>query len=396
LFLIDVGCSGGLATVWCQVAAHDLLRAVGFDPLVAEVERLNASNTNPGVRYEAAFVGCRHFDQLFPPELRNDRIASRNNDPFPRVSAVAAMHRLQTSYVQDVFNAGAPVVLSDRFLTLDEYVRPEERAQVDFVKIDTDGHDIEVVLGSEQLMDAGGALGFSIEVQLHGATHEYANTFANIDRVMRAHGFTLYDLQTHRYSRTALPAPFELDLTAQTVSGQQLWGDALYFRDLAAPEYERMWPGYDVTPERVLKLACLFDLFHLGDCSAELVVNRASFLDPALRSELLDELVSGEAGSYEALVREFEADFTSFYPSRRTRQASPPPTDTPPAPAVPANPPPGASDPEVRHPHEEVQTLRIRLNELKQRNRELRQKLAERNLRLKRLTARLEASKSKA
>jgi FkbM family methyltransferase len=312
--LLDVGCSGGLDQRWS--AFGDRLRAVGFDPLIAEVDRLNAVNTNQGVRFEAAFVGCHDFDSLFPPSLRKDNVAARNNQPFPRSSAFAAQRRLRTSYVQQQFNAGAPVQWSARRITLDDYLDPGEYGRVDFVKIDTDGHDIEVVLGADKILSAGGALGLMVESQFHGAVHEFENTFANIDRLLRRQGFTLFDLVPYRYSRAELPAPFAWDIAAQTTTGQVLWGEAVYLRDLGSRDYDRMWPGYEITPERVMKLACLFDLFDLPDCAAELIVNRGTGLAAADREELLDALVGGEPGSYAAHVASFEADYTSFFRSR--------------------------------------------------------------------------------
>jgi methyltransferase FkbM-like protein len=318
-FLLDVGCSGGVESRWR--ALGDRLRAVGFDPLVAEIDRLTATDTHPGIRYEAALVNCPDYDRLFPPALRNDRIASRNNTSFPRVSAAAAMARMPTSYIQEVFNKGAPVVVTERQVALDEYVASEEYPCVDFIKIDTDGHDIEVILGARNILSAGGALGLSVEAQFHGAAHDYSNTFSNIDRILRHHGFTLFDLPICRYSRAELPAPFVVDLPAQTISGQVQWAEALYFRDLGARDYGQMWP-YEITPERVMKLAVLFDLFDLPDCAAELLLNRADFLPPDVRADLLDLLVSGAPGSYAARVADFERDYTRFYPSRMTAAAT--------------------------------------------------------------------------
>jgi FkbM family methyltransferase len=319
LFLFDVGASGGIDAAWLIFGAR--LKAIGFDPLVAEVDRLNRLNEHSGIRYEAAFVGARNYDALFPPELRSNPLATKSNDLWPRVSAMAAQQQLHGSYVQEAYNAGAPVVLTDRRVVLDDFIAKEEYPSVDFLKIDTDGHDIEVLLGAEEILSAGGALGISVEVQHHGPIHAYANTFDNVDRFMRGHGFTLFDVESYRYSRTALPATFVFDLAAQTVSGQVLWSEALYFRDLADPAYEKKWP-YVMTPERVVKLASLFDLFGLCDCAAELLVNRGEFLPSDVRNQLLDLLASGRPGSYRALVAKFSADFQSFYPSRRKKKTA--------------------------------------------------------------------------
>lgn len=415
-FLIDVGCSGGIDALWSRFGDH--LRAVGFDPLVAEVDRLNAA-APPGVAYEAAFVGCRDYDHLFPPALRHDRVASKNGDPFARVSAIAVQRRTAMSFEQEHFNAGAPIVLAERTVVLDEWLDRREYSGVDFVKIDTDGHDIEVLLGAEGILSAGGALGLKIECAFHGAVHPHANTLANIDRFMREHGFTLFDLTSYKYSRAELPAPFVYDLAAQTVSGQAMWGDGVYFRDLASPDYERMWPGYTITPERVLKLACLFDLFDLPDCAAELLLSRGQFLDAARRGELLDLLAPAEYGSYAAHVAAFDADYKSFYPSRRraVREEAPivpgaergtepaPAADTQPVAAAPADIEAGpvadetASAPATIDPPAPAKTKRVsvkrmrrlreRVNELRAKNDELRGRLKERGDRIEQLTRRI-------
>src|SRR5262245_45555579 len=86
--LIDVGASGGIDRRWSKFG--DRLTAIGFDPLIAEIDRLKAIETRPKVRYEAASVVWRDFDRFFPPSLRDDRIASRFNQPFERSSAIAA------------------------------------------------------------------------------------------------------------------------------------------------------------------------------------------------------------------------------------------------------------------------------------------------------------------
>lgn len=376
LLLLDVGCSGGIDERWKVFG--DRLRAIGFDPLVTEIDRLNAANTSPHTRYEAAFVTCRGFDELFPPALRNDHIASKNNQPFPRSSAAAAQHRMQTSYVQQMFNAGAPIVFADRSITLDEYFPRHEYGHVDFIKIDTDGHDIEVLLGATAQIAAGSVLGLTVEAQFHGATHEYANTFSNIDRLLRNQGFTLFDLETYRYSRAELPAPFESALAGQTRSGQTTWGEAVYFRDLGDPAYEQMWQ-YDITPERVLKLACLFDQIELPDCAAELLLNRGDFLATPVREELLDLLVTGEPGSYRAHIAAFNEDFTRFYPSGMRKAIETPPLAQ------------GAG-------HEDAETirqLRDRVEDLTHKSEGLRRKLAERDERLEWMTNRVAELKSK-
>jgi hypothetical protein len=138
----------------------------------------------------------------------------------------------------------------------------------------------------------------------------------------------------------------------------------MYARDLADPEYEQLWPGYAVTPERILKLACIFELFHLRDCAAELLVNRGDFLGDVVRTDLLDRLLTGEPGAYARLMAEWNADFTAFYASRRSSERD-----------IAAG------------------SLKGKLADLKLKNDQLRQRVADRDDRLARLTERLKELK---
>ena len=158
---------------------------------------------------------------------------------------------------------------SSRRITLDAYLSSVLPVSPDFLKIDTDGNDYAVLLGAAKTIQDG-LLGISIECQFHGAVHAFANSFSNIDGYLRERGFSMFDLTLYRYSRSALPAPFLTRTRSDDQRSAQL-GKALYFRDLAEPSYERMF-GIAPTRERLLKLCCLFALYQLDDCAAEVLV----------------------------------------------------------------------------------------------------------------------------
>jgi hypothetical protein len=124
-----------------------------------------------------------------------------------------------------------------------------------------------------------------------------------------------------------------------------------------------------------MKLACLFDLFELPDCAAELLVNRGAFLDPPLRDELLDTLVTGERGAYAAHVASFERDFTALFPSRRPRLNG------------------GTAEVRTRRLHrleDRVSALREKNAALCEKNAALRERLKARRDRIAQLTKRIE------
>src|ERR1017187_6216900 len=83
--LVDVGASGGIQPFWRQFG--DSLRAVAFDPLIKEMERLNSIEPNPSVRYVASLVGYREMAKLTPSSLFS-------TDPHYRTSSVRARELL--------------------------------------------------------------------------------------------------------------------------------------------------------------------------------------------------------------------------------------------------------------------------------------------------------------
>jgi FkbM family methyltransferase len=316
LMLIDVGASGGIDGFWGECFGPKL-KAVGFDPLITEVDRLNKARGYGGIRYEAAFVGYPEFDTLFPPALRQDAIANKDNSSFPLTSAAGAAEATQLNSIKEVYNAGAEIRLTDRLISLDDYVRQSGIRSVDFVKIDTDGHDIEVLLGAKQMLREQEVLGICIEAQMHGGCHPYNNTFANIDRLLREWGFTLFDLDLWRYSRRSLPDKFCYKIPAQTMTGQVQWGEAVYFRDLARPDYEQMH-GIAAGLTKKIKLACLFEIYGLPDCSAQILVQLQELTGDRFFASLLDELVKhyrGSRMSYSRFLEHFDADPKRFFPS---------------------------------------------------------------------------------
>ena len=299
LFVVDVGASGGIDSYWREFG--DQLRAIGFDPLVAEVRRLN-ERAPPHVRYEAAWVTSRE------PSAPD---GAPSTQFFPRTSAVRAAEIAELDFAREHFNAGAPIELAAELIVLDDYFEARARESIDFLKVDTDGGDYDVLRGAGEALRSGGILGLAVEAQFHGAVSAEANLFCNIDAYLREMGFGLFELEVYRYSRSALPARFALDLPAQTVTGQVSWGEAIYFRDLGDPGYESTW-GFRPTSADILKLMCLFEIFGLPDCSAELVLKYPEEVGgERTRSEFLDILASeqsGEATTYADLQRGFAAD----------------------------------------------------------------------------------------
>jgi hypothetical protein len=202
-------------------------------------------------------------------------------------------------------------------ITLPDYFANESLEYIDFIKVDTDGDDIRVITSLDGAFDDMWVLGLSVEVNFFGSARGDANTLHNIDRLLKGAGFELFDLSVRRYTTRYLPGRFVGDSAGPTAGGRVLQGDALYARDLVnvRTRHARDW-----TPTHILKLCCVFDLFGLPDCAAELLVEfREELREIVDARTLLDRLVPARFGRrvrYDDFVAAFRRGDHRFYRRR--------------------------------------------------------------------------------
>jgi FkbM family methyltransferase len=143
--------------------------------------------------------------------------------------------------------------------TLDAFCQAEGINEIDFLQIDVQGADLQVLEGASAILESS-ILAVQVEVEF---SHLYVDQplFADVDNFMRKQGFTLFDLSTARRLRTRSPIISNVHL------GQLLWGDAFYFRDLLREDLSK----HLKTPEQILKLACVADAMNFSDYALELL-----------------------------------------------------------------------------------------------------------------------------
>ncbi len=229
---------------------------------------------------------------------------------FRRSSAQAYLDRTGLDYVKEYFNSGVTPDVSDTMIGVDDYVASHQLGRVDFLKSDTDGHELGVLRSARVTL--GSILAVYVETSFDAPPDEDANSFATISTTLGEAGLRLFDLELWRYSRAAFPMPFLYDAPAQTVSGQVFSGDGLFCRDLIQQD--------DIDVVDALKLIAIFDWFGLQDCAVELLVDHrvCEKLDAPFVDELLTALgsrsVLGESPT--ATKRRFRENPASFLPAQ--------------------------------------------------------------------------------
>ncbi len=345
--LVDVGASGGLHSSWSQWG--DRLHALGIDALVKEVVRLTDAETRPHVKYadalvtgpprissgksrsnyalhrSAAYLGtilktmgpelaasmttdeflalwekvARGEYAMPPSEANYSNVADRNQDPF--YAHYARMFEKAIG-LEDV-------TVSRRTVLLDELVAASELQEVDLLKVDTDGYDLDVLRGADSTLE--GALFVEIECQFHGLIGPEENVFANIDTHLRNRGFSLLKLAPFSYGRSALPPTFVYPhLPAQTRTGPLQWADALYGRDVLGGDND----AGRLTDRRLQIMACIFEMYGLEDMAAELILRLTQAFGGEVRP-ILDALsakLMGEGTTYDDVWKQFGSSVAGY------------------------------------------------------------------------------------
>jgi FkbM family methyltransferase len=218
------------------------LRVIGFEPLPAECDKLNALAL-PGRKYLPYAVADGKRRRLFVTNtgmtsslLRpNLKLAQRFNN-LAELMQVVATPDVDTVRLDDV---------------------PEIRAQgCDLLKLDTQGSEGEILKHASETLKR--CLIVQTEVEFV-PLYEDQPLFAEVDQLLRGQGFMFHRFQGLS-GRTFSPLVVNGDVNAAL--SQMLWSDAVYVPDLA--RLDRL------EPDSLLKLAALlhevygsFDLCHV-------------------------------------------------------------------------------------------------------------------------------------
>ncbi|MEQ8536060.1 MAG: FkbM family methyltransferase [Coleofasciculus sp. D1-CHI-01] len=143
--------------------------------------------------------------------------------------------------------------------TLDAFCQKEGINEIDFLQIDVQGAEFQVLEGARWILERS-ILAVQVEVEFSSL---YLNQplFADVDTFLRKQDFTLFDLSKAYRIRARSP------IQSSVHPGQLLWADAYYFRDLIGEDSSIPLK----TPEQIFKLACIADIMNFSDYALELL-----------------------------------------------------------------------------------------------------------------------------
>jgi FkbM family methyltransferase len=249
LTLVDVGASNGIPPEWDAIRQH--LKVVGFEPdRDAYNELLDNSDDGDSVYLEAGLS-----NETSDVQLHITRSKTSSSILTPNMNFLSRFSDSERFDVVDTI----PLKVD----TLDHQLRIADVDAVDFVKIDTQGSEKSILEGATETINSG-VCGLKLEVEF-ASMYENQPLFADIDVIVRQHGFLLFDLAPVYWKRKA-------GRRLGKQRGQIIWADALYLRDpdaLISSAGDRI---EDHMPSKLLKLAIVSVVYGYLDYARELIL----------------------------------------------------------------------------------------------------------------------------
>jgi FkbM family methyltransferase len=276
------------------------LEFVGFEPDREEAARLNSIAEKEGSK--RLFVAAGLWGKSGTIEFEHNNIGggssflSQNREVTDRWKFE---NPNETSIARDIFFPvrSEPMTV----VNLTDWAREAKVDSVDFLKLNVQGGEKEILLGAGSLLNS--VLGILVEVAF---VESYRNRpmFADIDVLLRERGFAFFDLLAHHYvGRAASPVAAQHLTVAsgklsQPVSewGQLIEGHALYLRDPISGNCELDFA-------RTVKLAALAEAYGQVEFAFELLewLARKDIAKDG-KSIILQRIIQDAANHYQNLL----------------------------------------------------------------------------------------------
>lgn len=230
------------------------LSIYGFDADEDTCNQANAELQQRGINWQEVHIPLGLSDSIGEKELYVTKAPMCSSLYPPNETYLARFHGLPELVNLD-FSVGIETT------TLDAFCEEENIEEIDFLQIDVQGADLDVLQGAINLLNKT-ILAIQIEVEF---SHLYINQplFADVDNFLRSQKFSLFDLYSAHRPRFHIQQK-----SPNHPNGQILWGDAFYLRDLICDQFSKE----EQSPSKILKLACVADVMGFYDYALELLV----------------------------------------------------------------------------------------------------------------------------
>lgn len=227
IMVLDVGCRWGFAERFLSNEYRDNFKIFGFDPDEEECQRLQTSYQYlpPG------FVTCISLGLASGSGIRKLHVTKE-----PACSSLHAPIQFLADYYPALDCIKLQKQVKVNVITLKQWAKEYDVNTMDYIKIDTQGSELEILKGADDFLDSARCI--DIEVEFN-PIYEGQSLFGETDTYLRSKGFVLWRLTNLvHYSlggeSLSLIEPNNIffdnnhRLESPAYGGQLFWADAKY------------------------------------------------------------------------------------------------------------------------------------------------------------------------
>ena len=258
IVVMDIGGKGGIPHEFKK--ASEVFKFIMFEPNPAEYKKLNKENSNNNVLPYA--IGAKE-------ETKNLYVTNYSSG-----SSLYKINEKLVSRFWDHQNLVTNDIESIDCVSLNFLYKNNKISVPNFIKIDVEGGEFDVLSGSTSILSHESCLGLKIECRfddwLLDDENKPVKTFSEIDIFLKEFGFKLYDIIPSKHGKKPLIQPYTNFNGTKKVPGPCNFGqttacDAIFFKDVGT-NYNNNKIDY----KNSLKLAMLMDVYDQEDSVVEI------------------------------------------------------------------------------------------------------------------------------
>lgn len=235
IVVVDVGCRWGFAERFLSEECQKVFRVFGFDPDEIECSRLQASYSH----LPKGYVTCVPVGLAGSPGVRNLYLTKE-----PACSSLHPPLQFLAEKYPALDCISLQKIVTTRVTTLDLWAQENYLQVIDYIKIDTQGSELEILKGGNDIIETARCI--DIEVEFN-PIYEGQTLFGETDTYLRSKGFILWRLsnlvhyslggvQLTMPDKNSVCFDTNVRLEAEAYGGQLFWADARYIhRDVLVP-----------------------------------------------------------------------------------------------------------------------------------------------------------------
>jgi len=229
LHIVDIGASGGIHPRWNRF--YPDYKGILFEPDKEACDALNSKTSDNLIVINSALSNKKGTKKLYC--CKKQQVSSVY---LPNLEILERYRKPERFKILETIT-----IKTD---TLDHRLTNDNIKEVDFIKIDVQGHELPILEGGIKTLSS--CIGFEIEVEF-ASLYKKQPLFKDVDAFVRDMGFELVDVGRTYFKRN------EVKKNRYQSKGEIAFGDALYFR---SPEQLIKKSG--ITQEKIIRATCIY------------------------------------------------------------------------------------------------------------------------------------------